>query len=224
MSRFAPVCLALALLLASGAAAAQEVGSPLRASKPWSTLTAQQQEVLQPLARRWPDMDTASREKWLALAAKYPTLSNSEQARLRSRVQEWANLSSDARQQAREGFQTAQRKSADERQAKWEAYQQLPADKRQALQERGVQRQAEAASHARLKPVSPAVPVVAQVQPGVSTVLLSRRQALVPSPWLSPGVAPLRGSWALVDPVTLMPLPGTRAQRAAPGASAPEQP
>jgi hypothetical protein len=224
MSHLAPVCMALALLLGSVAATAQELGSPLRASKPWATLTVQQQEVLQPLAQRWPEMDTASREKWLALAAKYPTLSNSEQARLRSRVHEWAELSTDARQQAREGFQTAQRKSEDERQAKWEAYQQLPADKRQALQERGAQRQAEAASHARLRPVSPAVPVVAQVQPGVSTVLLSRRQALVPSPWLSPGVAPLRSSWSQVDPVTLMPLPGTRPLRAAPSASTPEQP
>jgi hypothetical protein len=163
------------LLATPGHAPAQTLSGPvvpLAAAKPWSSLTPQQQQALAPLAVRWADLDAAERDHWLALAAQVPTMNAADQARLQERMQAWARMSPDERRTARQGFAGAQRMSEAERQARWEAYQQLPADRRQALQARAAQRAASAPSPA------PSRPGVTSLQPG--------QRSLAVAPWAKP--------------------------------------
>lgn len=144
-----------ALLTAVFAAACLMLGAsawaqlPGLAGKSWDGLSAAQREVLAPLAGQWAQMDASSRDTWAALALRYPRLEGSEQERLRERMRDWAALSPAERQRVHQGFLAAQRISAAERQAKWAQYQALPAEERQALQERAAQR-----AHAMPSPAS----------------------------------------------------------------------
>ncbi len=223
MTAHSAILSAVACVLLASTAMAQELGSPLLTAKPWTSLSTQQQQVLQPLAAQWSEMDGANRDKWVALAARYPTMGAEEQGRMRSRVQEWAKLSLTQRQQARDGFQTAQRKSEDERAAKWAAYQQLSIERRLALQERGAHRQSQLAAMTLARPVSPQLPVLVQVQPGASTVMLTQRQALQPAPWVTRHGSPLRAQWAEVDAATLMPRASESAAKPAASATIQQQ-
>lgn len=135
----------LALLFALLASVAQ-AQVPGLAGKSWDSLNPAQREVLAPLASQWPQLDASSRDTWALLAQRYPNLEASEQSRLRERMRDWAALSPQERLRVHQGFLAAQRVGAAERQAKWEQYQALSPEQRQALQERAAKRQALAAS------------------------------------------------------------------------------
>ncbi|MDX9843424.1 MAG: DUF3106 domain-containing protein [Aquabacterium sp.] len=107
----------------------------------WRELTPAQREVLAPLARQWGQMDDTAREKWLNVADRYKRLSPAEQGRVRERMEKWSNLPPQARGEARLRFQQSRQLSPEERQRKWEAYQSLPPETREALSRRA-QRQA----------------------------------------------------------------------------------
>lgn len=119
---------------------------PVLAGKPWESLSAEQRSVLAPLAGQWSQMDAGSRDTWAAVARRYPAMDTVEQQRLRERMRDWAALSPAERQRVHDGFVAAQRVSPEQRQLKWEQYQALSAEQRQALQDRAIRRQAEAAS------------------------------------------------------------------------------
>lgn len=107
----------------------------------WRELTPTQREVLAPLARQWGQMDDTAREKWLNVADRYKGLSPAEQRRVRERMAQWSNLPPQARGEARLRFQQSRQLPAEERQRKWEAYQSLAPETREALSRRA-QRQA----------------------------------------------------------------------------------
>lgn len=107
----------------------------------WRALTRQQRETLQPLAGQWHQMDDTAREKWLNVADRYKRLSPAEQRRVRERMARWSDLAPQARGEARLRFQQSRQLPAEERQRKWEAYQSLPVETREALSRRA-QRQA----------------------------------------------------------------------------------
>lgn len=202
--RGAFICLALAGLLAQPAVMAQELPAPaplLAAARPWSSLSAPQREALRPLSAQWSELDAATQEKWLKVAARYPSLAADEQQRLQLRMAEWSLMSPQERLRARIGWQDAKRVTAAERQAKWERYQALPQEERQALQERAAQRRAPATQ-------KPATPLLVQAGPGVSTVPLTQ---LAAKP-----VAPRKRPLDLkdLDPVTLLPKAPARAASA----------
>lgn len=148
-----------ALLLAWGLAGALMMGAPAQAERgqprgemtvalagdapaDWRALTPQQREVLRPLASQWPEMDDTSREKWLNVAGRYERLPRAEQERVRERMVQWSRLPAQTRGEARLRFQQSRQLPPDERQRKWEAYQSLPAETREALSRRA-QRQAQ---------------------------------------------------------------------------------
>lgn len=176
-----PLAAVAAVCFAFGAMAQTATAplAPLVPSKAWAQLTPQQKQVLAPLVSQWNELGTAERDQWLALAARYPTMQGEEQARFRTRLQEWAQMTPAQRLQARQGFLGAQKVTAAEREAKWAAYQQLPVEKRQALQERAAQR----ASGAAMAPAAAA----SAPRPGVSSLQPGQR-ALAAAPW-----APARG-------------------------------
>lgn len=204
--RLAPALLGLTLALASiGASQAQSVTAPLtRSTKPWNALSESQRVALAPLKEEWAELDDSSREKWLQVAGRFSKLDAEEQARLHERMNAWSRLSPAERLRARVGFQEAQRHSAEERQAKWERYQALSPEQRQALQDRAARR-AESGKPAPVHTAAPAgaAPLVVQAKPGVSTVMIN-------SPVARPhgsraGLRPLQ--MAGLDPVTLLPAP-----------------
>lgn len=114
----------------------------------WSTLSPAQREVLQPLQPQWAAIDAPRRQKWLEVAARFPRMSSEEQALLRSRMSGWAGLPAKDRNEARARFQDSSRLPQDERKARWEAYQSLSAEQRQALADQAQARKAG-------KPVTP---------------------------------------------------------------------
>lgn len=142
-------CLASALLVGLPARAERgqargQAHAALAGEAPaeWRALTAQQREVLRPLASQWPEMDDTAREKWLNVADRYGRLPPAEQARVRERMVQWSRLPAQTRGEARLRFQQSRQLPSDERQRKWEAYQSLPAETREALSRRA-QREAQ---------------------------------------------------------------------------------
>lgn len=142
-------CLAGALMMSSPAQA--ERGQPRGhvtvamagdAPAEWRALTPQQREVLRPLAGQWHEMDDTAREKWLNVADRYERLPRAEQERVRERMVQWSRLPAQTRGEARLRFQQSRQMPPDERQRKWEAYQSLPTETREALSRRA-QRQAQ---------------------------------------------------------------------------------
>lgn len=105
----------------------------------WRELSTRQREVLRPLVGQWQHMDDTAREKWLNVADRYHRLSPSEQNRVRERMAKWSNLPPQARGEARLRFQQSRQLPPEERQRKWEAYQSLSPEAREALSRRAQQ-------------------------------------------------------------------------------------
>ncbi len=72
-ARFAGLILALALL-----GPAYAVGPILGAPK-WAELSAQERQVLAPLAQEWDAMEDQRKGKWLGVAKRFPTTTPEEQ-------------------------------------------------------------------------------------------------------------------------------------------------
>ena len=123
---------------------------PCWAAQDWASLSASQREALAPLASRWAQFDGRDQDTWAQLALRYPRLSAAEQQRLRERMTAWAALSPAERDRVRRAHAQAERLPAEDRQAKWAQYQALPAERKQALQQRAAERRSAAASAPRL--------------------------------------------------------------------------
>ena len=128
----------LLLALASALLSFPSIAQPLRTGPTWNELSAQDRQVLAPLAPDWDRWDLLRKNKWLAMAKRYPTLPRAEQERIQERMQGWAKLSSQERQQAREQFKGLKKLPPDQREAltrKWIEYQSLPPERRQELRQ-----------------------------------------------------------------------------------------
>jgi hypothetical protein len=126
------LCASLALWPAA-ANAAEAKGDPSAKTQPWAGLSQTQQQILAPLTQQWHQLDAVSQEKWLRVAARYPSLPPDAQQRVLDRMNKWAALPDSERGQARLRFQQAQQMSPEERQQRWQAYQALPPQEREAL-------------------------------------------------------------------------------------------
>ena len=190
----------------------------------WAGLAANQRTLLSPLERDWAHISEAQRSKWLSATPMLATLPPEELARLQERMRDWARLTPAERVNARIGFQVAKQVNAEQREAKWEAYQALPPEKRQALTEKAAARRqaqtvapraapksmtANAKSNTvpaapRLVPPTPVTGSLIQARPGATTVLMTRKPTL-PSHHAA-GEAKVVADPALVDAKTLLPL------------------
>lgn len=99
----------------------------------WQELSAEQKQVLQPLAPHWSRMDETGRDKWVNVANRYKELSPTDKAKVQERMSQWAKLPAQERGEARLRFQQTRQLSSDQRQEKWAAYQALSAEDRQDL-------------------------------------------------------------------------------------------
>jgi hypothetical protein len=197
----------------------------------WSEMNKAQKLTLAPLERDWDKLDASNKSKWLEVAARFPALPADEQTRLQERMRDWARLSPPERQQARAAYQVGQQLKTDTRQAKWEAYQALPAEKRQELADKAALKQIPKSVASKTKTdtnsgiqtksnLIPAVPIsfavnsispsVLQAKPGASTVLINQISHLPAHQ--QAGQTKVLADPDLVDSKTLLPkhsLPGS---------------
>lgn len=99
----------------------------------WRALSPAQREALAPLAPIWGNINSSRKRKWIALSANFSNLSPQDRATLHGRMKEWASLSNAERNRARLNFAQTQELSHEEKKARWEAYQALSPERKQAL-------------------------------------------------------------------------------------------
>ena len=105
------------------------LAAPPKKNPSWSDLTAEQQQILQPLAAEWTALDAPRRTKWIGIAKRYPAMNAAEQKRVQARMTEWVKLTPDERRNAREQYRKIGKLPPAKREVvsqHWEEYQQLP--------------------------------------------------------------------------------------------------
>lgn len=237
---FGAILIAAVLALAGGAALAQPGRTAPAARQTegpaWQALSAQQRAALAPLQRDWAGLDGARKAKWLEVAARFPSMPQAEQQRVQLRMGEWSRLTPAERGQARLSYQGSRQLSGEQKQQRWDEYQALSPEQREALArrakpERTPQRGADTAAAralsasaagtapaAKFKPVSP---TTVQAKPGATTTPMTRA---VPPPKHQPPSRPaIAAKPGEFDRRTLLPRSGPQAAPA-PAASSARQP
>ena len=132
MRRFLSRALLLLVLAATAVPAAPKDRGPQ-----WSQLSADQQQILAPLAADWDkQLSREQRVKWIGIAKRYPTMKAEEQARVQARMQKWAKLTPEQRWQARERYRSLGKIAPERReelQHYWAEYQALPPQEKRAF-------------------------------------------------------------------------------------------
>ena len=214
--------------------------APIESPGPaWQALSPQQRATLAPLQNDWASIDGPRKSKWLDIAARYPKLPPSEQERLQARMSEWARMAPSERARARLNYQEVKQLPQQERQDKWQAYQALPEDQRQALATRSsadLQRKApksgqkpppEAGVKRNIVPNAsqsggssrPVAPTVVQASPGATTTLVTRQPT--PPAHQQAGMPKIAATPGFVDGNTLLPKRGPQGAGVRSAASAP---
>jgi hypothetical protein len=125
--------LVLALLLAAASFAAGAAG-PQKTRPAWAELTADQQQILDPLKTDWDALSSSRKRTWIGIANRYPSMAPQEQQRVQTRMHKWAKLTPEQRQAARERYKSMGKLSAEKRRTlkqQWAEYQALsPTEKR----------------------------------------------------------------------------------------------
>jgi len=210
----------------------------------WSALTPAQRLALAPLQQDWHTIDASRKQKWLQVAGRMPSMSADERQRIGERMAEWARMTPQERGRARLQFLEAKQIPAEDRAARWEAYQALPAERREALASKATEPAAKGAAAPaptapRTSPAEPkrnvvqatpqapakaVAPTVIQVRPGATTTLVSRE--VKPPRHHQPGQPKIAAVPGAVNPATLLPLRGPQAAGPAsrPEGSKPEAP
>lgn len=99
----------------------------------WEQLTPAQQQALAPLSTEWHALPHSRQQKWLRIADRYPRMKPEEQQRLQEQMTAWAKLTPEQRRIARENYRKIEKLQPEKKQEQWQAYQQLPDEKKQAL-------------------------------------------------------------------------------------------
>lgn len=177
----------------------------------WAELSNGERQALQPLQAQWNDIDSQRKQKWRDVAMRYPGLPAVQQARLRERMVEWATMTPAQRNTARISFEEMRKLPATERQTRWEAYQSLPAEQRQAL-----------VTQAGSRPATASAPQAAAVRktPAIDSMQAKSNIVTVPQPATRPqSVAPgtvLAGIGASTRPISKPPTPPRHQQAGLP--------
>ena len=146
------------------AVAAPVVRTDTASATAWANLSLAQRQALAPLEDVWPTLDTAQQQKWQRMTGQFEAKSPQAQRRIHARMQAWALLTPAQRAQARLSFrQAASRYGPGQRNAQWQAYKELPPEKR---------------PHAERRLPRPVAPVYVQAARGATTMLFTQKFAL----------------------------------------------
>ena len=107
--------------------------TPKPSSLLWAQLTPAQQNALAPLSTEWSTISQNQQQKWLRIADRYPHMKPEEQQRLQNQMKDWVKLTPEQRRIARENYRKIEKLQSEKKQEQWQAYQQLPDEKKQAL-------------------------------------------------------------------------------------------
>lgn len=122
--------LLLALCLSGLLAPATKASPP--ANPRWAQLSAEQQQVLAPLATEWDRYAPYKKQNLLAIVPQFQQLPEAQRQRVQQKLKAWSELSQQQR---------------DEIRANWKALQQMPPEqRRQAIQRLRQQHEAQDAS------------------------------------------------------------------------------
>lgn len=126
----------LALVLAT-VAFLSEAADPPKAPRPaWAELTADQQQILDPLKIDWDTLSSSRKKTWIGIANRYPGMTPEEQQRVRNRMQKWAKLTPEQRHAARERYKSIGKLPPEKRDSlreQWAEYQALPPSEKRML-------------------------------------------------------------------------------------------
>ena len=190
----------------------------------WQSLTPPQREALAPLEREWPSIDAQRKQKWLAIADRFHAMPPAERTRISARMTEWARMTPVERGEVRQRFQESRQVGTPDRSARWEAYQQLPPEQRQAFAARASAAAASAPVRKRdpstaktnlvpnpalVQPPRPIAPTLVQATPGATTRPITR-PSTTPSHQQS-GMPKIVASPEFVNRSTLLPRRGPQA-------------
>lgn len=212
----------IALLAIAAALSLSPVQAQVLSDPKWSELTPAERTALQPLQSQWAGIDTMRKQKWRDIAARYPTMTAEQKARTSSRMAEWAAMSPAQRNAARLQFEQVKQVPAPERQARWDVYQTLPTEQRDALTKQAANRAPvpvparptdqpqtksnivdTSRSNAKPRPVGPAT---VQATVGASTRPIT--QSPLPPRHQQAGLPKISASPGFVDRTTLLPQRG----------------
>ena len=104
-------------------------GAPKDRGPAWASLTADQQQVLAPLAGEWNKLPRDQKTKWIGIAKRYPKMKPEEQKRAQGRMQRWSKLTPEQRWEAREQYRSIGKVAPNRREELrkyWADYQALP--------------------------------------------------------------------------------------------------
>ncbi len=177
---------------ATAPAAKSSSAVAVQAGPQWQELSSAQKKILRPLAATWNSLGYGHKNKWIALANNYPHRTPEDQAKLQSRMAEWAALTPGDRERARLNFAETKKLSASTRAAEWAAYQDLSAEEKQRLAEKGT-----------AKPAGAAIAVTPVTNDKLTAVPITRRTGQLPES--SAAIKPQ------IDPNTLLPKAGAPA-------------
>lgn len=244
----AAVAAACVMALVGGTGRAHAQGVQPIAPVAWGTLSVQQRTTLAPLAVEWSRLTPVVQHKWIEMAGKLPTMSVEQQQRVHERMREWARLSPEQRTEARLNFQQFRQWGGTDKQARWEAYQALPPEDRQALAAKAARAASAPAATALDSPthslrkaplgamapksnvvkeasaptalaLRPVAPAVVQARPGVTTQWVGVKQPTPPDHQKA-GQPKIAAGPGMVDRSTLLPKRGPQAA----GVAAPHKP
>ena len=119
----------LAAIVLAALSASAAVAAPKDRGPQWTSLGAEQQQVLAPLAPEWDKLSKPHKTKWLGIAKRYPAMKPEEQKRVQTRMQKWAKLTPQQRDLARERYRNLGKMAPDRREElrrHWAEYQALP--------------------------------------------------------------------------------------------------
>lgn len=128
--RVLKIAVSMLILFFSGLAIADE------ANVSWTQLTAEQRQVLNPLASEWDTLRPWQREKMLDIARDYPKMNSKKQALVQKRLSNWSRMTPYERENARkrhQQFQSLPEEKKNELRKKWQEYQKLPEAERARL-------------------------------------------------------------------------------------------
>lgn len=124
-----------AVVMALGAA--QAAAQSAKKSPTWAELSAEQQQILAPLAPpHWDQLDPERKHKWLGIAKRYPKMTPIGQKRVQTRMKKWAALTPEQQREAREKYRRMEKLPPEKRDnlgERWSEYQSLPPHERQSL-------------------------------------------------------------------------------------------